>query len=475
MAIKNTRTAAMIGLALCMFVTSLGWMMFRVPEVFIQIEIGGGKAAWILSAYIIAEVAVLPIAGKLIDNHGPRNILAIGAVLFILSALVCSFVTSIDQMVVVRAFQGIGAGMVFSVVLSSVGLLYSGEGIGKPHELMTAAFAFGSLYGTMIGFWIEMELDDWRYAYYLCAALMVVGAAVAYRFLPRTECKPTHDRVGAVLLTVLIADLMFFSQLVNDEIELLSHESLALILVAVFSILVLYLAETHADDPMIPRSISRTQVGCMLCMFLAGFCGLGMVQFLMKFMLIGMNMGIYEASLMFLFLLGGGAITSMSGLKMMHRTGIRPWALAGPAIVLVGFVFASQTLVLGLPFVAASLFILGLGLGCIVTEMLCQVQLESRREHMGTITSLTMASRFVGILIGAAVFSAVVENALMAELRHVIVDNPSLTIEWIITHFEDFSLDLIQVFESSIEFCCLAAGVLSISILVTVYFLVERE
>ena len=42
-----------------------------------------------LSAYIIAEVAVLPIAGKLIDNHGPRNILTIGAVLFILYALVC--------------------------------------------------------------------------------------------------------------------------------------------------------------------------------------------------------------------------------------------------------------------------------------------------------------------------------------------------------------------------------------------------
>lgn len=470
----DNRTAAIIGLALCMFVTSLSWMMLSVPEFFIEVDLGWGNGAWILSAYIIAEVSVLPVAGKLIDRHGPRRIVAVGAILFVIASVVCSFSTTVDQMVVVRVFQGIGAGMVFAVALASIGLLYPKDSIGKPHEMMTAAFAFGSLYGTMVGYWLALN-TDWHYTYYLSAVLMIVGGAVAYRFLPDGGKDVGHDRVGAVLVTVLVADLMFFSQLVNKEFEILSIESAMMIMVAVLSMMILYLAEKVSSDPMIPRGISRTQAGCMLCMFLAGFCGLGMVQFLMKFMLLGMSVDIYTASLMFLFLLGGGACTSMTGLKKMNETGIRPWALAGPVLVMVGFLVASFTLTMGLPFVAVSLFILGLGLGCIVTEMLCAVQQGSGCEHMGTMTSLTMTSRFVGILVGAAVFSAIIEHMLMIEFESLILDNPGLTIGDILANYDYYFLDIVQVFEGSVMMCCMAAAALSLTILVSVYFLIERD
>lgn len=118
----------------------------RFPEYDFEIEYGGEKSPWILSMYIVAEVAILPLAGKCIDVHGPRKVLLAAIPVFIIGAVVCIFSNGIDMLIVARAVQGIGAGMAFAVCLAYIGIFYPRSKRGKPHELMTAAFAFGSLY-----------------------------------------------------------------------------------------------------------------------------------------------------------------------------------------------------------------------------------------------------------------------------------------------------------------------------------------
>ncbi len=465
----------LIGLAICMFATSISWRIMSIPEFFIKIELGDGMASWILSAYIIAEVALLPVAGKLIDIHGPRGILGIGAVLFVAACIACSICTTVDQMIVLRAFQGAGAGLVFAVVLSAVGLYYPRSRRSKAHELMTAAFAFGSIYGTMVGYWLSLNMS-WDYAFYLCAALMVIGAVVAYIRLPDGTGGGMHDLFGTVLSVLLIGDLMVFSQIVNRGFEFISTESAIMLAVAVVSAILLIAVERRVRDPLLPRYINRSQIGYILCMFLAGFCGLGMVQFLMKFMLFGLGVDIYTASTVFLALLLGGGATSMIGLKKMNVTGVRIWALVGPVIIIIGFLVASQAMVHGLPFIAVSLFIIGMGFGCIVTEILCAVQATTRRKNMGSMTSVTMASRFVGILLGIASYTAIVDNRLMSEANRIIEElgiheDPS----YIIDNWDLYFDDVVQVFESSIEFCSILAAILSVSILIAAYRLIGNE
>ena len=81
-----------------MFVSSMGWMIMQFPDILMMVtDIGHDvDSRWVLSMYIIAEVTVLPAAGKLTDVYGPRKVLTAGA-----------------------AVQGIGAGAVFAVVLAS--------------------------------------------------------------------------------------------------------------------------------------------------------------------------------------------------------------------------------------------------------------------------------------------------------------------------------------------------------------------
>ena len=67
-------------------------------------------------------------------------------------------------------------------------------------------------------------------------------------------------------------------------------------------------------------------------MFLVGFCGLGMVQFMMMFMLLGMGTDIYIASAMYLFMTIGGSVTSKFCLKRLYSTGLKPFLFMGPLI-----------------------------------------------------------------------------------------------------------------------------------------------
>ena len=116
----NRRTAV-IGLAVCMFVSSMGWMIMQFPDILMMVtDIGHDvDSKWVLSMYIIAEVTVLPAAGKLTDVYGPRKVLTAGAAVFVIGALLCAVTGTESMLVAMRTVQGIGAGAVFAVVLAS--------------------------------------------------------------------------------------------------------------------------------------------------------------------------------------------------------------------------------------------------------------------------------------------------------------------------------------------------------------------
>lgn len=478
------RRATVIGLAVCMFVSSMGWMIMQFPDILMMVtDIGHDvDSKWVLSMYIIAEVTVLPAAGKLTDVYGPRKVLTAGAAVFVIGALLCAVTGTESMLVAMRTVQGIGAGTVFAVVLASVGRMYPRSERGHPHEVMTAAFAFGSLYGAMIGWWFVMDsgfgIDPgWRYTFCLEAALMLVGWAVAMRGLPEQDARRTggHDILGTALVAALIADLMVMSQLVNDEMELVSIGTGAMVLAALILSFAVGYVERRADDPVLPRRMGMTKVGSMACMFMAGFCGLGMVQFLMRFMLLGIGVSIYEASLTFLFLLAGGGITSMIGLKKVNSTGVRPWVMIGAVIVMIGFAVASQTLMLGMNYVRLSLFIIGLGLGCMVTEILCSIQGTTKVTDMGSVTAVTMSSRFIGILLGVASYTAILDHRVSAVVGSIGDGIGSNGILWLVENYLVLHDEVVEVFESSVELCCLVAGILCAVILAIAYLMVGRD
>ena len=213
----------------------------------------------------------------------------------------------------------------------------------------------------------------------------------------------------------------------------------------------------------------------MAGMFLAGFCGLGLLQFITIFMMVSYGMTLYAASKMLLCLVMGGVVTSLMGMKMVYHEGIRPLVLTGSIIIAIAFMGAFFLMPRGIVGVGFSLFVMGLGFGLIITEMLVSIQAVTPRRNQGAVTGMLMSCRFIGIILGMAVYKGIMVSALEGYVQDIegeVVEDMEF---WLLEHMSSYAYDLIGIFESTVRECCIAASIMVLSVLVICYFTVGKK
>lgn len=82
-------------------------------------ELGGlDKFVWVTSAYMVAEMAGMPIFGKLSDMYGRKKFFIFGIVVFMLGSILCGTANSIIELSIYRAIQGIGGGALVPIAFT---------------------------------------------------------------------------------------------------------------------------------------------------------------------------------------------------------------------------------------------------------------------------------------------------------------------------------------------------------------------
>ncbi len=471
---KKSNLAIVAALGLCMLMSSLNWMYMRIPHYYIMIQTGSDLAGWLLSGYIIAEVSTVIIAGALMDRLGPKDDIVLGTTLFFGAAIGLCMAESVEMMVAFRVIQGCGAGFLFTVALAFVGKLPKSKRL-DPHKVMTLAFSLGSLFGTAVGYFFTADIQNWKAMVVISAFIVLVSGTVAYRNLPDLPRQFVRDVPGMALTLLTIAAVMSYTQMVNDEFDLFSYESLAFAEMCIILAVLLIWVERRAKDPIIPHGIGKHEIGLMAGMFLAGFCGLGMLQFLVLFMMVSYGVTLYAASRMLLCLLAGGIVTSLLGMKLVYKDGIRPMVLTGSVLIAIAFMGAFVLLPRGMAGVGVSLFGMGLGFGLIITEMLTSLQAVASQKHEGAMTGILMACRFTGIILGIAVYKGIIFNAINGYMESTGGETMGDLDDWILAYFTSYAQDLVAVFESTIRQCCAVASIAVLSVLVVCYFCVGRK
>lgn len=135
-------------------------------------EIGGALGAtleegsWISTAYLVAEIVVIPLTGWLSQVFSVRWYLVGNAILFIFFSVCCAFAWNLPSMIVFRAGQGLTGGVLiplaFTIVLTT--LPPAKQPIGLALFSITATFA--PSIGPTIGGWLTDNFG-WEYNFYL--------------------------------------------------------------------------------------------------------------------------------------------------------------------------------------------------------------------------------------------------------------------------------------------------------------------
>jgi MFS transporter, DHA2 family, multidrug resistance protein len=135
-------------------------------------DIGGGLSAaqdqisWVQTAYLIAEICMIPLSGWLTRLLSTRWLFAISAAGFTLTSLLCGIAWNIESMIVFRALQGLlGASMIPTVFTSSFHYFQGTRRVYSAAVIGTIASIAPTL-GPVIGGWITDTLS-WRWLFYI--------------------------------------------------------------------------------------------------------------------------------------------------------------------------------------------------------------------------------------------------------------------------------------------------------------------
>jgi DHA2 family multidrug resistance protein len=173
---------------------------------------GPDEIAWVQTAYLMAEIVMIPLAAFLSQAISTRWLFTLSAVLFTLSSLLCGMAWNIQSMIVFRAIQGFVGGAMVPTVFATGFALFTGSKRAMIPAVLGMVSTLAPTLGPTIGGWIT-DTASWRWLFFIN---VVPGAAIAILLplLGKTdEAKPAMlkriDWLHVVSLAVFLGALQY--------------------------------------------------------------------------------------------------------------------------------------------------------------------------------------------------------------------------------------------------------------------------
>ncbi|MCF5758501.1 MFS transporter [Aeromonas veronii] len=385
--------------ALVIALGSLEKSIVTTPLPMIGAELHAGAAlTWVVTAYLLAATAVLPLYGKLSDLFGRVRMLNIGIGLFLAGSVACALSQDLPTLLAARVLQGLGGGGLIALAFTVIADTIPPREVGKYQGYISAVYAVSSIAGPLLGGYFTEQLS-WRWIFWINLPLGALAVFLINRNLKQLNVR-RHSRFdwkgAGLLITVTTLTLL----LLSPEAALPAVWLSAALGVA---LLLLILIERRAHDPILPAHLARLPgylVSVLLVMLsqLLMFAVLVYLPLQMQWQK-GMSASASGAIMViFMICITAGAFV---GGKLIGRTGHYK------SFVAVGFGLAAVALwqIHFDAWVRVALGFAGIGLGLVLPALSVVVQNALPREDRGIGMSLFNFGRELGGAVGVAICS----------------------------------------------------------------------
>src|SRR5262249_36782466 len=129
---RRETAITMIGVLLVLFLATLDITVVSpaIPHMVAELQ-GFDRITWLTTVYLLTSTALIPIYGKLSDIFGRKPLFLFGIAVFLVSSLLAGTVQSMNQLIVCRALQGIGAAALESLAFAVIADLFPPRERGK--------------------------------------------------------------------------------------------------------------------------------------------------------------------------------------------------------------------------------------------------------------------------------------------------------------------------------------------------------
>ena len=378
--------------------------------------------AWVTTSYLITSTIATPIYGKLGDLYGRKRLFMLAITIFIVGSAACSFANSMYELAAARAFQGLGAGGLFTLVLAIIGDIVSPRERARYTGYFMAVFGTSSVLGPLIGGFFAgtatiAGIAGWRWVFLVNVPIGILALFVVYRTLHVHQASAGQRRRvridwwGAVALAVGLVPLLIVAEQGREWGWGSSRAITAYVVGSVGILAFVAIERAMGDAALIPLRIFRIRAAAVTiaASVIVGVAMFGGIMLLPLYMQIVHGATPTESGLLMLPMVVGMMSGSIVSGQVISRTGhIRLFPIFGSAtmvvgLVLVSFAGADTPLVL----VSLSMLVLGVGLGNCMQPLLLIVQSAVPPTEIGVATSSATFFRQIGGTLGVAVFLSV--------------------------------------------------------------------
>jgi EmrB/QacA subfamily drug resistance transporter len=385
---------------------------------------GLDDAAWIVNVYLIAFVAVMPLAGRLSDVVGRRRTFVGAWLVFLVGTIWIPLADSLDALLVGRVLTAIGGGAMVPIALAIVGDVYPeprrARALGTLGAIETLGWVWGPLYGAIL-----VRFLTWRWQFWLNVPLAIIGLVAVWWAL-RDHDRPARDArvdwLGATLLTVALIALNL-ALLGNAEVR--SVEGLDaltggsgpdlrwLYAVAVVAGVLFWFQQRRSAHPLFDRGSFRGR-GVRAALIVNFVIGVALVIAMVD---VPLFVNAVESDVGRAAVLSGAvlcaltaamAVASYAGGRATERWWYGPPIVAGLVAAAAAYAVMGLTWDESSPYaaLAAQLAVLGAGIGLTIAPTTSVVVDVSPPDRRGAAASTVMVVRLLGLSVGLSALTA---------------------------------------------------------------------
>ena len=156
-----------------------------LPDIARQLGASSAQVQLTISAYLIGFAAGQIIYGPVSDRHGRKPVLIGAIALYCAASLACALSTSIEMLIVARAFQALGGSGGIVLTRAIVRDIYSGAHAGRELSVIGSVMALAPVLAPIVGGLIQTAFG-WRVTFLALVGAGFVGGGVVWRLLPET-------------------------------------------------------------------------------------------------------------------------------------------------------------------------------------------------------------------------------------------------------------------------------------------------
>lgn len=181
-----------------------------LPNIQGNFGVGVDLGAWVVTAYLIANVVVIPLNPWFAARFGRRQYFFTSIVIFTIASLMCGLSNSFGQLVFWRLIQGLGGG---GLIATSQAILRDTYGIkeqGKAQGVFALGVIVGPALGPVIGGWIT-DNWNWHWIFFINIPIGIIAGTLIWNFL-RNPVEGQYrklDWIGLILMCIGLGSMQF--------------------------------------------------------------------------------------------------------------------------------------------------------------------------------------------------------------------------------------------------------------------------